>query len=149
MTRISKPVSSLRDGALDTIRFLTLTGLCLFLLSACATPSSEPAPSLQIDGLLIENASEMWVSSARILVPATGRFVSCTAITPKTRCSTTFPETAYTGNPVEITWSQGGQEHTTGEFVIQLPAGLDYERPARVLVVITGAGMAGAVLTQH
>lgn len=149
MTRISKPVSSLRVGGLNAARFLTLTGLCLFMISACATRFSEPAPSLQIDGLLIENKSEMWISSARILVPATGRFVSCTTITPQSRCSTTFPETGYTGNPVEITWSQGGQEHTTGEFVIQLPAGLDYDRSARVLVVITGPGLAGAVITQR
>ena len=72
-----------------------------------------------------------------------------TTITPQSRCSTTFPETGYTGNPVEIIWSQGGREYSTDEFVIQLPAGLDYGRPAQVLVVITGPGLAGAVITQR
>lgn len=83
------------------------------------------------------------------MVPATGNFVSCSTITPKTNCSTTFPETSYTGNSVEITWSQGGEMHTSGEFVIQLPGGLDYGKPARILAVIAGPGLAGAVITQR
>lgn len=126
----------------------TLTLLGVLLLSACASGPAEPVQILQIEGLVIENKSQMWVSSVRIMVPATGNFVSCSTITPQTKCSTTFPERGYSGTPVEITWSQGGQAHTSGEFTIQLPAGLDYARPARVLAVITGPGMAGAMITQ-
>ena len=127
----------------------TLTCLCVLLLSGCASRASESVPTLQIDGMLIENKSQMWVSSVRVLVPATGNFVACSTINPRSKCSTTFPETAYTGNPVLITWRQGGSDYSSGEFVIQLPAGVDYERPARVLVVITGPGAAGAVITQN
>lgn len=128
---------------------MTLTCLCALLLSACASRPAERVPLLQIEGLLIENKTQMWVTAVRILVPATGNFVSCSTITPQSMCSTTFPETSYTGNPVEITWSQGGQEHSTGEFVIQLPVDLDTGKPARILVVITGPGLAGAMITQR
>ena len=128
---------------------VVLICLCVILLSGCASRSSESVLTLRIDGMLIENKSQMWVSSVRVLVPATGNFVACSTINPQSKCSTTFPETAYTGNPVVITWRQGGGDHSSGEFVIQLPAGLDYERPARVIVVITGPGAAGAVITQN
>jgi hypothetical protein len=128
---------------------MTLTCLFALLLSACASRSAEPVKPLQIEGLLIENNTQMWLSAVRILVPATGNFVSCSTITPRTKCSTTFPETSYTGNPVEITWSQGGEMHSSGMFVIQLPTGLDNDKPARILVVITGPGLAGALITQR
>lgn len=128
---------------------MTLTCLCALLLSACASRSAERVPLLQIEGLLIENKTQMWVTAVRILVPATGNFVSCGNITPQSMCSTTFPETSYTGNPVEVTWSQGGQIYSTGEFVIQLPVDLDTGKPARILVVITGPGLAGAMITQR
>jgi len=128
---------------------MALTCLCALFLSACASRSTEPVTPLQIEGLLIENSTQMWLSAVRILVPATGNFVSCSTITPQSKCSTTFPETSYTGNPVEITWSQGGQVHSSGVFVIQLPVGLDNDKPARILVVIAGPGLAGAVITQR
>ena len=128
---------------------MTLTCLCALLLSSCASRSVEPVNPLQIEGLLIENNTQMWLSAVRILVPATGNFVSCSTITPRTNCSTTFPEASYTGNPVEITWNQGGEMHSSGVFVIQLPAGLDNDKPARILVVISGPGLAGAVITQR
>jgi hypothetical protein len=91
----------------------------------------------------------MWVTAVRLLVPVTGNFVSCGNISPGSMCSTTFPETDYTGNPVEITWSQGGQIHSTGQFVVQLPDDLDADRPALVRTVIMGPGSAGTVIVQR
>ena len=99
--------------------------------------------------MVIKNQTQAWVSAARLLVPVTGNFVSCGNISPGSMCSTTFPETGYTGNPVEITWSQGGQIHSTGQFVLQLPEQLDREKPVLVQVVITGPTSAGAVLVQR
>lgn len=96
----------------------------------------------------MENQTQMYVSAVRLLVPVTGNFVSCGNIPPGSMCSTTFPEAAYTGNPVEITWSQGGQIQSTGEFAIQLPVDLDVKRPAMVHVVISGPGLAGALIVQ-
>ena len=123
--------------------------LCVILLSACAAGPVDHAPPLQLEGMVIENQTQMWVSAARLLVPVTGNFVSCGNIPPGSMCSTTFPETAYTGNPVEITWSQGGQIHSTGQFALQLPEEVDRDRPAAVRVVITAPGSAGAVIVQR
>ena len=90
----------------------------------------------------------MWVSAARLLVPATGGFVSCGTINPQSFCATTFPETDYSGNPVEITWSQGGQIHSTGDFELQIPDDIDINLPVRVRVIITAPGSAGAIIVQ-
>jgi len=124
-------------------------GLCALLLFGCSSGPVDRTPPFQIEGMIIENQTLMWVSAARLLVPISGNFVSCGNISPKSSCSTTFPETGYTGNPVEITWSQGGQIHSTGQFVMQVPADLDEDRPAVVHIVITGPGAAGAMFVQQ
>ena len=126
-----------------------LSCLCVLLAVACTSHSVDRTPTLRIEGMMIENPTQMWVSAVRMLVPATGNFVSCGNIPPQSMCSTTFPEASYTGNPVEITWSQGGQIHSTGEFVLQIPEDLDEDRPAAVHVVINAPGSAGAVIVQN
>jgi hypothetical protein len=117
-------------------------------LAACSTGPVERQPSIEISGVVIENRTSMFVSAVRLLVPATGNFVSCGNISPESRCSTTFPGSAYSGDPVEITWSQGGEIHSTGPFAMQLPDQLDRNKPALVQVVITGPGAAGAIILQ-
>ena len=126
-----------------------VTGFFSLLLLACASKPVEVSPQIQIEGMLIENQTQAWVSAVRLLVPITGNFVSCGNIAPQSMCSTTFPEVRYTGNPIEITWSQNGQIYSTGQFVLQLPADLDEDRPVGVLVVISGPGSAGAVVVQN
>ena len=125
-----------------------VTGLCTALLFACSAAPVDSGPPIQIDGMIIENQALMYISAVRLLVPVTGNFVSCGNIAPESMCSTTFPEATYTGNPVEITWSQGGQIHSTGQFVMRLPDDLDEDKPVKVLVVISGAGAAGAQFIQ-
>lgn len=126
-----------------------VTTVWVVFLMACAARPVENVSPVQIEGLVIENQTQMWVSAVRLLVPVTGNFVSCGNISPQFMCSTTFPEAGYTGNPVEITWSQGGQIYSTGQFVVQLPDDLDENRPAAVRVVIAGPGSAGAVIVQR
>jgi len=128
---------------------ILVTGLCTLLLMACASGSVDNTPPLKIEGLVIQNQTRMWVSVVRLLVQVTGNFVSCGNISPNSSCATTFPETDYTGNPVEITWSQGGQIYSTGQFVIQLPDDLDPDRPAVVQIIIADAGSAGAMIVQR
>ena len=125
------------------------TGFCTLFLMACASRIVDSTPALKLEGMAIENQTQMWVSAVRLLVPITGNFVSCGNISPGSMCSTTFPEANYTGNPVEITWSQGGQIYSTGQFVLELPVDLDEERPGVVRVVIAGPGSAGAVIIQN
>ncbi len=126
-----------------------LACICVWWLFSCTSQSVNRDPVLQIEAMLIENQTLMWVSAVRLLVPITGNFVSCGNISPQSMCSTTFPEASYTGNPVEITWSQGGQIHSTGEFVLQLPTDMDEDRPAVVHIVISAPGSAGAVIVQR
>jgi hypothetical protein len=125
-----------------------MTVFCSLCLFACAAAPVDPVPPVQIAGMVMENQTQMYVTAARLLVPVTGNFVSCGNIPPASMCSTTFPEAAYTGNPVEITWSQGGQIHSTGQFKVHLPADLDRNRSAMVHIVISGPGLAGALIVQ-
>jgi hypothetical protein len=125
-----------------------LTGFFLQLLIACTAIPVNSEPSIQIGGMSIENQTEMYLSAVRLLVPVTGNFVSCGNIPPGSMCSTSFPEAVYTGNSVEITWSQGGQIHSTGQFALQLPIDVDVQKPAIVSVVISGPGSAGALIIQ-
>ncbi len=122
---------------------------CILTLAACAAGSDTRETLVQISGMVMENQTEMYLSDVSLMVPATGGFVSCGAITPGSRCATTFPEVAYSGNPVEITWRQAGQTHTSGQFHLQIPADLDKHKPAKVQVVISGPGLAGAIIVQR
>ena len=126
-----------------------LVGVGSLLLVTCASGPFTNSQPLQINGMMIENQTLAWVSAVRLLVPSTGNFVSCGNISPDSMCSTTFPEASYTGNPVEITWSQIGQIYSTGEFVIDLPDDLQEGIPAKVQIVIAGPGSAGAIIVQQ
>lgn len=127
---------------------LVMTIFYTLCLCACAATPVDSTPPVQIAGMVMENQTQMYVSAVSLLVPVTGNFVSCGNIPPGSMCSTTFPEAAYTGNPVEITWTQGGQIHSTGQFSVHLPRDLDRNRAAMVHIVISGPGLAGALIVQ-
>jgi hypothetical protein len=121
-----------------------------FLLTACAGPARPrediPAVDILITGLLIENQTQAFVSAVRLLVPASGQFVSCGNIAPGANCATSFPEQHYSGNPVEISWSQSGQDWSTGELRLVPSADVAKAGQARVRVTITGPDLAGVEL---
>jgi len=131
------------------VRKTVIAGFSALVLFACTAVPVDTRPAIQIEGMAIENRTQMYVSAVRLLVPLSGQFVSCGNISPESMCSTTFPEAGYTGNPVEITWSAGGQIYSTGQFSLQLPDGIDEDRPAMVRVVISGPGSAGAMIVQR
>lgn len=153
MIPVTEPV---RQKFLDPVRNvpaclmfrLTIACLCIMPLVTCSTGPVERNPVIEISGVVIENRTLMFISAVRLMVPATGNFVSCGNISPESMCSTTFPGSAYSGNPVEITWSQAGEIHSTGPFAMQRPNELDDSRSAMVRVVITGPGAAGAIILQ-
>jgi hypothetical protein len=122
--------------------------LGITLLVACGTGPVERRASVEISGVVIENRTPMYISAVRLMVPVTGNFVSCGNISPESMCSTTFPGSAYSGDPVEITWSQGGEIYSTGPFAMDLPNEFEPSRPAMVRAVITGPGAAGAIILQ-
>ncbi len=119
------------------------------MLLACASKPVDSGPPLIISGLVFANQTSMNVSAVRLLVPATGGFVSCGNVGAGAECASTFPEREYTGNEVEVTWSQAGQIYSTGLFTIQVPEDLDHSREAYIRVVIAGPGSAGAFVVQR
>ena len=104
----------------------------------------EDHPEVMIGGLVILNQGQAYVTAARVLVPATGQFVSCGNIAPRARCATGFPEQRFSGNPLEITWSQGGEIFSTGELRLDVPADAIESGHARVRIWIMGPGSAAA-----
>ncbi len=121
------------------------------LLQACATTEPgrpEPIEDLFISGLVIENRSQSYITAARLLVPESGNFVSCGNIAPRAVCSTGFPERSYTGNAVEMTWSQLGSIHSTGEIYV-VPSEAVIEAGHAILkIVVLAPGSAGLELVE-
>lgn len=97
----------------------------------------------------MENRTEMFLTSVSLLAPTTGGFVTCGTIAPGSVCSTTFPDTGYSGYPIEITWTAGGQVHSSGRFTLQVPTDLDDNKINVVQVVISGLDLAGAAIVQR
>lgn len=120
------------------------------LATACASiPTTEPLPELpdvMLSGLVIFNQGQSYISAARVLVPATGQFVSCGNIAPQAPCATGFPERLFSGNDIEITWSQGGNIFSTGALQLALTEEVIAAGAATVRVIIAGPGSAGAEL---
>ena len=130
-------------------QILPLAAAVLVLVTACAVTQDGNEVTLMIDGLKIENQTALPVSQVKLLVPATGAFVSCGNISARSMCSTRFPEANYSGNPVEISWSQGGQDYSTGRAELSIPVDIDEGVAAQVQVVIAGPGSAGAIIVQR
>lgn len=101
---------------------------------------------MAIDGLTFENRSSSPINRIQLLVPATGNFVSCGFIAPGATCASGFPGVAYRAAPIEISWTQGGQDWTTGAITLQADEELRREGAARVMVVVLAPGSAGAIL---
>lgn len=123
-------------------------GLFLAILS-CAGQSPQSWNDLDISGMRMENRSQSFVTAARLLVPATGNFVSCGGIAPGGVCATRFPETRFTGNPVEVSWSQNGQIWSTGQLRLVPAEEVVEAGAATVLVIITAPGGAGVSLLPY
>jgi hypothetical protein len=127
---------------------------CLLLISllapACSNiPRDIPeATGVVIEGAVIRNELTFPVTDVQLLVPASGNFVGCGNIMARSQCATTFPKRDYHANEVVISWKERGQPHSTGEFVIRIPEEFDFNRPARLEVIIFNEGQAGAKLVQ-
>ncbi len=127
---------------------LLLIFLPVIALTAC-TSRGEMRPAgvvLRIDGLLFENRSRSPVSSIRLFVPGTDRFVSCGRIAPGAVCASRFPGVGYNGAPVQVTWVQEGNEWSTGAVSLSADPQVAAAGRAEVRVVVLAPGSAGAVL---
>jgi len=123
--------------------------LCLAACNSLMLPAgNQDAATLLIRGLVIENRTQAFVSSARLLIPASGQFVSCGNIAPGANCATSFPEQRYSGNPVEVRWSQAGHEWSTGELQLEPKENTAKVGQGQVRVVIAGPNSAVVELMQ-
>ena len=122
-------------------------GWLALCLSACTaqTPVSQDT-ALRIDGLRFENRSRTPVESVRLIVPATGNFVSCGRIAPGASCAALFPGVAYSGHPIEIQWVQGGTDWRTGEIPLEIDPLAREAGSGEVRVLIVAPGSSGALL---
>ena len=126
-----------------------MLGMAAAACNAVPDPALESSlPGIEIRGLKIQNRSFSMVTEVVLLVTRTREFISCGNIPMRGECSTTFPLRQYQGNDIEIQWKQGGEEWSTGEFVVELTDQIDPYRPAMVRVTITAAGLAVTELVQ-
>ena len=123
------------------------------MLPGCATATASGTqvsqPGVIIEGIEIRNELAYPVTDVRIEVPATGAFAGCGNLLPRTGCSNAFAGVDYRSSAVRIRWRERGAEHSTGEFIIEIPADLRPGSPAVVEVVIFAPGQAGARLVQR
>lgn len=130
-------------------QLITLAMASLALASCAAKgigPDSMAAPQLQITGVEIHNALPYPVKDVSILVPATGEFVSCGQIFPESSCASSFPARDYRENPVQISWTEHGQPHSTKPFSLKPPSGAYAGQSAYIRVEVFATGQAGATL---
>ena len=131
-----------RAGALDFDAFVQpFQGVATFSTRLAMAPVATPETLAEMEPHLEE--------AARLLVPATGNFISCGGIAPGAVCATGFPETTFTGNPVEISWSQNGQIWSTGELEVEPGQEVLEAGTALVRVIIAAPGSAGLRLEPH
>lgn len=140
--------------ALLQARLKVVGGLCAAaLLQGCATAmqvgDDARQPAVLITGIEIRNDLAYPVTDVLIEVPATGAFAGCGNLLPRTACSNAFEGVDYRSNAVVIHWRERGQDYSTGEFVIEIPADMQPDRPAVVEVLIFAPGEAGARLVQR
>ena len=135
------------------MRWILAAAVMVGVLQACTTadPLSDPALPVAedvvpfaIEGLTIHNATPGVLQQVNVLVPATGRFVSCGTVLPGSQCATTFPAATYEGHAVRVDWQQGGESWTVGPFLIGMPVGIDAESAVLAEIIVTGPGAAGA-----
>jgi hypothetical protein len=123
------------------------------LLQGCATALTGGAdgnrPEVVIAGVEIRNELAYPVTDVMIEVPATGAFAGCGNLLPRTACSNAFEGVDFRSNAVLVRWKERGADHSTGEFVIEIPADLQPGKPAVIEAVIFAPGEAGARLVQR
>lgn len=142
-------MSTFRHSGLMTIAALGAAAVLQGCAAAPAGGSDVDQRRVVIDGIEIRNELAYPVTDVMIEVPATGAFAGCGNLLPRTACSNAFEGVDYRSNAVLIRWKERGAEHSTGEFVIEIPADLRSGAPAVVEVVIFAPGEAGARLMQR
>lgn len=124
--------------------------MAMLVCAACAVRETPVPPAtpirFQVAGIEIRNELPSPVTDVQVLIQATGGFVSCGTIHAGSACATSFPQRAYRGDPISVTWKEHGAPQSAEPFELQAPAGAEPDRLLWVQVVIFAPGEAGARL---
>ena len=120
-------------------------GLWLLLLTGCA---GSLRPPFVIDEVMVHNKTGLTLKQVRIRDVERNRVFECDNVAPQGICSNRFRPRPYRGNPIEISWSTGGETRQSEAFVARVPDYLDPGRPVRGVLVIGRGGGAQAFFEQ-
>ena len=115
--------------------------LSLFTLTQCASVDSQKKPEARtdlglIDGLVIVNHGEGDLTNMKMTVSRTGQMVGVSRVLGSREFSTYFPSKRYQGNPVSLTWTQDGRQHTSPHIIFSLPRSVYQDQPVTAYLVI-------------
>ncbi|MBT8050725.1 MAG: hypothetical protein HKO85_08075 [Xanthomonadales bacterium] len=130
---------------------LALALLAVLLLTACSSkPRVTESPSVEfnIEGIVIWNRLNYAVRDVMIEVPASGRFAGCGNILPRSKCQTSFPVQRYTGNAIQVRWSEHAAPHSTEPFTVEPPEAAAQGSVFWLQIEVFAPGQAGATLVQ-
>lgn len=117
----------------------------LLLLTGCATSLRPP---YNFNEILVLNKTRMILTEVRIRDVERNRVFECGNVAPNGICSNTFRPRPYVENPIEISWSAGGQVRQSEAFVAKVPDFLDQGQPVRGVLEIGQRGGAEAYFEQ-
>lgn len=108
------------------------------VIGGCAT---SRAPDYYYNEISIRNNTNSKVEDVTIKVSNTHLLFRCSFIPPKSECANKFPKRRYMGNPIQVTWVYREQNHSSRLGELELPHGLQQERPFRGVLVVDDNGM--------
>ena len=112
-------------------------GFGLVFVTGCATSLRPP---YLFDEILVYNKSRLMLKEVRIRDIERNSVFECGNVAPQGICSSTFRPRPYRGNPIEISWSTGGETRTIEPFVARVPDFYNQGRPVRGVLEISRAG---------
>lgn len=131
---------------------LLIVCLCAVLVQGCASfaekPDSPETALLSVEGIVISNELPFPVTDVMIKIPASGRFAGCGNIMAASACRTSFTAVDYRADAMVVSWREYGKPHATDAFVVEVPEGMDLEKPVWLRVVIFAMGQAAAEFVQ-
>ena len=107
------------------------------LLVACAT---SPRTFYTFNEIVVVNLSRELLRDVTIRDVINDRRFGCGNIAPRGICANEFAPRPYRQNPIRISWTFGDYLRQSEDFVVEVPAGADPERPLRGVLEVSPRG---------
>ena len=118
---------------------------CLIGLSLSGCAATAPRTYF-FDEIAVINRSRAPVTDVTIRDVKNDRLFSCGNVAPFGICANRFAQRPHQRNPIQITWTIGGNTRQSREFQVDVPAGLDPGTLLRGMLEITPTGDIGVYL---